>query len=98
VMYRPEGCSYRDAKFIARFKYKSAAACANHYVKEMIRLLSKEELEEAIIACLPGRAPASEAMDARGYVNYNVGKIAKSMGLAPNQLNDNPGLAFKKAV
>jgi hypothetical protein len=92
IMYGP------NRTFIARFKHGRAAACANHYVKQMIKLLTKEELEEAIVACLPGRAPASEAMDARGYIHYNIIQAAKAMGVSPAALKANPTMILKKAA
>ena len=83
--------------FIARFKYGSPGACARHYVKDIIKLMTREELEEAIETVAPGRAPCNEVLDARGHVHYNVIKAAKAYGVSPHFLKNNPSYGFDLA-
>ena len=84
-----------DRKFIARFKYGSPGACARHYVKTLIKLISKEELEAGLAYVEPGRGPCGDLMKTRGYIHYNVIKAAKVYGVSPRFLNDNPSYGFE---
>ena len=80
--------------FIGRFKYANPAACARHHVKGLIKLLTKEELEDCIANGDPLCTPGGELLKARGHIHYNIVKAAKVYGVSPQFLNDNPSYGF----
>ena len=69
-----------DGKFVARFKYRNAAACSKHFVKFLVANFTVEEYFELCEG--PQKLAPMLALATKGYEDYNTLRAMKKGGYA----------------